>query len=302
MSFSAPAPKCRLVGNPHYIVHGSYSTEVNGSYEVVSQHHGRPAYKKIGAEMFLYYHDFRDGACFAGWWFGLAVGSDSVLARHTDATSLAPPPCGWAREGNTVSLQVALEPPFARAPSFQGTSVDPATQSPSLGSGSGPDNGASLVSPSANHSGAARGKKRQLELSADATTFAELRARFAPRDPGVIKQALAAQPQASNVGTDHTAFLFKAPAGSAPDVARWHLWLAIAECGFFPWQLYIGTKWCGAWNCAAGVGSNGQCTIFADGCTIIWLQGSGRLYCPSSCPGIVCRLSRHFPGFPTGSE
>jgi len=65
-----------------------------GELKAVGENHGRKTYQKIGAEVFLYYWDKRDGEDFAGWWFGDSVGGSQVWSRNS-SEALAPPRVGW---------------------------------------------------------------------------------------------------------------------------------------------------------------------------------------------------------------
>merc|ERR1719247_1792679 len=79
--------------------HGTVGGIVRGSYQLVGENHGKPAYKKDGQvnglDVMTYYWDERDGPGFCGWWFGPKVGGDQVWAYHADKNAAMPPQSGW---------------------------------------------------------------------------------------------------------------------------------------------------------------------------------------------------------------
>eukprot|EP00930_Biecheleria_cincta_P061793 TRINITY_DN47345_c0_g1_i1.p1 TRINITY_DN47345_c0_g1~~TRINITY_DN47345_c0_g1_i1.p1 ORF type:complete len:317 (-),score=61.88 TRINITY_DN47345_c0_g1_i1:134-1042(-) len=71
---------------------------VTGTFYQVSQNHGRPVYRKEmkvgGLEILCYFWDARDGPTLHGWWFGPAIGGDTVWA-HQPSDAMLPPLDGW---------------------------------------------------------------------------------------------------------------------------------------------------------------------------------------------------------------
>lgn len=71
---------------------------VTGTFFQVSQNHGRPVYRKevkvSGLDILCYFWDARDGPSLHGWWFGPAIGGDTVWA-HQPSDCLLPPIDGW---------------------------------------------------------------------------------------------------------------------------------------------------------------------------------------------------------------
>jgi len=72
-----------------------------GDYTEAGSNHGRKYYQKAqeipghkDVKVFLYYWDMRDGADFAGWWFGDELGGSQVWARCSSHGNV-PPPAGW---------------------------------------------------------------------------------------------------------------------------------------------------------------------------------------------------------------
>jgi hypothetical protein len=94
-------------------------------------------------------------------------------------------------------------------------------------------------------------------------------------------------------------FKFPIPGGASDSLIaqRWLLWNAIAQCGIFPWQLYVGTDFAAHGNCAAGMGSPGQCVIYTKLGTLIWLPSSGRLYTNNPSGDLLRRLQVVFPPY-----
>jgi len=79
--------------------HATVGGIVRGSFQLVGENHGKPAYKKDGQvnglDVMTYYWDERDGPGFCGWWFGPKVGGDQVWAYHADKNAAMPPQSGW---------------------------------------------------------------------------------------------------------------------------------------------------------------------------------------------------------------
>lgn len=70
---------------------------LSGNYVPCGENHGRPSYRRIGAEggkVFIYYWDARDGRGLQGWWFGASIGGEHVWARSTREAP-TPPQLGW---------------------------------------------------------------------------------------------------------------------------------------------------------------------------------------------------------------
>ncbi|CAK9036010.1 Hypothetical protein SCF082_LOCUS21538, partial [Durusdinium trenchii] len=70
---------------------------LSGSYRSSEPHHGKTVYIKPALEgspeVSLYF--WSDSSNCSGWWFGLAVGGDDVIAFHPDTTRNEPPESGW---------------------------------------------------------------------------------------------------------------------------------------------------------------------------------------------------------------
>lgn len=85
-----------------------------GDYAERGENHGKKCYEKLqkipGHEemkVFLYYWDNRDGADFAGWWFGNEVGGSQVWARCISHAP-QPPRAGWKIPWDSPRVEVGL--------------------------------------------------------------------------------------------------------------------------------------------------------------------------------------------------
>ncbi|CAJ1363675.1 unnamed protein product [Effrenium voratum] len=78
--------------------HETVGDIVRGEFNLHSDNHGKPVYKKNGQvngmDIMLYFWDDRDGPDFCGWWFGPKVGGDQVWAYHPEKAP-TPPLSGW---------------------------------------------------------------------------------------------------------------------------------------------------------------------------------------------------------------
>lgn len=78
--------------------HDTVGGIVRGEFNLQSDNHGKPVYKKNGQvnglDVMLYFWDDRDGPDFCGWWFGPKVGGDQVWAYHSEKAP-TPPLSGW---------------------------------------------------------------------------------------------------------------------------------------------------------------------------------------------------------------
>ena len=76
---------------------------VNGVYEEIGWHHGKPSFKKAmignGPAAHVYFWDGRDGPSNWGWWVGPKIGGDDVWAynptRNGSSKNKNPPCTGW---------------------------------------------------------------------------------------------------------------------------------------------------------------------------------------------------------------
>mmetsp|Transcript_9346 Transcript_9346/g.16265 ORF Transcript_9346/g.16265 Transcript_9346/m.16265 type:complete len:1041 (-) Transcript_9346:62-3184(-) len=79
--------------------HATVGGIVRGTFQLSTENHGKPAYKKDGQvnglDVMIYYWDERDGPGFNGWWFGPVIGGDQVWAYHTEKAATTPPSTGW---------------------------------------------------------------------------------------------------------------------------------------------------------------------------------------------------------------
>lgn len=110
--------------------HETVGDIVRGEFNLHSDNHGKPVYKKNGQvnglDVMLYFWDDRDGPDFCGWWFGPKVGGDQVWAYHSEKAP-TPPLSGWkvpydGPVDNTFILQPAAgygKGATATAPQYQ---------------------------------------------------------------------------------------------------------------------------------------------------------------------------------------
>ena len=93
---------------------------MSGAYEKHSEHHGRPAYKKHGQDVFLYYWQGEEDPELSGWWLGPQFAGDSVMAFHTDTHASIPPSNGWRlppdRPMPTADMQIKYECTYVVSP------------------------------------------------------------------------------------------------------------------------------------------------------------------------------------------
>jgi hypothetical protein len=95
------------------------------------------------------------------------------------------------------------------------------------------------------------------------------------------------------------AFAFSSPRGYDARAARWHLWLALSEVGYFVKQLYLVTCFLkhAVPTCDAGHGSPGQVIVYTHDGTILCLPSTYRLYCENPKRDLLQRLAMKFPAF-----
>lgn len=74
--------------------HPRLGRAVRGTYSKASEHHSRPAYKKLLGGAAIYYWDERDGSRYEGWWIGPFVGSNEGWCFNPSC-SVVPPSTGW---------------------------------------------------------------------------------------------------------------------------------------------------------------------------------------------------------------
>ena len=107
--------------------HETVGDIVRGEFNLHSDNHGKPVYKKNGQvnglDVMLYFWDDRDGPDFCGWWFGPKVGGDQVWAFHSEKAP-TPPLSGWkvpydGPVDNTFILQLAAGYSKGSTPQYQ---------------------------------------------------------------------------------------------------------------------------------------------------------------------------------------
>lgn len=84
-----------------------YAANVEGTYVVHGENHGRPMYKRsagVGWDVaFLYYWDGRDHAAYTGWWLASQVGGEESFMFNTNAQASVPPECGWKATQDSIT-------------------------------------------------------------------------------------------------------------------------------------------------------------------------------------------------------
>ena len=88
---------------------------LQGAYVKADANHGRPTYRKLGAEgttrVILFYWDASDGAEWNGWWFGPKLDFDHPGWAFHASTAAQPPSEGWTvPPRGSVSLLVVVQP------------------------------------------------------------------------------------------------------------------------------------------------------------------------------------------------
>lgn len=81
----------KLAGAP---VVGVARSQANGAYVLDGHNHGRPVFRHLQHQVFVYFWDSRGGAAWQGWWLGPHVGSEVVWSFNPAVTPF-PPEHGW---------------------------------------------------------------------------------------------------------------------------------------------------------------------------------------------------------------
>ena len=125
--------------------------------------------------------------------------------------------------------------------------------------------------------------------------FSDLRSRWPPQDPSALQQMFRDKIATPASPANCETFKFALPPGLDHREARWHLWMNLANIGYFVKELYAGTSHYAHHNCKAGLGAKGQCVVFTEGGTIHWMARTNRLYSPNPRGDILQRMAIFFP-------
>ena len=120
-------------------------------------------------------------------------------------------------------------------------------------------------------------------LQADENTFADLWAKHRPVDPKELHAQLQeAKQDPASTGNVQTVEFKPSQFGTkqySEREGRWLFWQELGRIGVFVRELYMGTKNWQFSNADAGPGSKGQCVVFSEQGTILWMS-TGRVYRP----------------------